>query len=258
MVSAKNPVLVGKIRSITYFFNFTIEIFYQIIPTFKTKNVSALVLLRQILFTGVEALTLTVFAALVIGALIIVQASAINPNFVHSQMLYSILLIIITRELATLIPALIVIARSGTAISTELGNMVINEEVEAILSFGISPISYLVVPRVFALVFSLLPLAFFFNFIGLFGAGIISFLFYDVDFMDFVLKLAVELSIKDILLTISKSVLFGLSIAIIACYNGLSVQKASTEVPQKTSRAVVESIGTIIFIDVLLALLFQI
>jgi len=209
------------------------------------------VFLRQILFTGFDALGIVILTSLSIGALIIVQANSVNENFAQSQMLYTILVTIITRELATILPALIIVARSGTAISTELGNMVLNDEVEAVVSFGISPISYLVIPRLFAVIFALLPLAIFFNFFSMAGSGVIAFLFFDIDVTDFILKLTSELKLGDFLFTFVKCAVFGWSIGMISCYNGLKVFQASTEVPQRTSKAVVQSLAAIIIADIL-------
>lgn len=172
-------------------------------------------------------------------------------------MVMTILVTVITRELATFIPALIIIARSGTAIASELGNMVINNEIESIISFGISPISYLVVPRVFGVIMSIFPLAIFFNAAGYLGSGLVLQSFYDVDFLDFITRISAELKLDDLLKIFIKSVIFGFIIGVVSSFNGLSVQKASTEVPQRTSKAVVQGFAGIIVFDIIIALLFN-
>ncbi|HOV38866.1 MAG TPA: ABC transporter permease, partial [Spirochaetales bacterium] len=99
------------------------------------------VLIMQILFTGVEALGIIAIISLALGVVIIVQGSTILPQFGQGQLVYTILITVITRELGPILTAFIIIARSGTAIATELGNAIISHEIEAYISFGINPIS---------------------------------------------------------------------------------------------------------------------
>ena len=107
------------------------------------------------------------FIALALGALIIVQGNSILPRFGQGKLLYTLLVIVITRELGPLLTAFIIIARSGTAIATELGNMVISHEIEAYVAVGINPIAYLVVPRFLGVTVSMVLLTVYFNFFGL-------------------------------------------------------------------------------------------
>jgi len=235
---------------------FGIETFRRLFTFHKQKQIGFTVLLRQILFTGYEALPLISFLALSIGGLIIIQGNNILGNFGQGQLVYVILVTVVVRELSSILTALIVIARSGTAISTELGNMVINEEIDLLLSCGISPISYLVVSRVVGVVVALFTLTIFFNIAAVFGGWLFSTFFYPINFNYFFSQLFSQMTIADILIGVLKSIIFGIGIALISCYQGLKVKLASTEVPQRTIRAVVLSIVFVVFSDIVVTALF--
>ncbi len=178
------------------------------------------------------------------------------PGFSQSKIFYTILVSVVVRELAYILTALIIIARSGTAISTELGNMVINDEIDALQSFGISPINYLIVPRVLGLIISMITLSIFFNAFSMFGAWFLSSVFYSLDIQTFTYALFSELTIRDIIASLVKSSIFGFTIALVSSFEGLKVVFASTEVPQRTIKAVVWSLTLIIIFDILITISF--
>ncbi|MBI2417773.1 MAG: ABC transporter permease [Ignavibacteriales bacterium] len=222
----------------------------------KERNIGAIVLMRQILYTGYEALSIISLIAFAIGGIIIIEGNAILPGFPQSKIFYSILVSVVTRELSCLLTAFIIIARSGTAISTELGNMVVNHEIDALLTFGISPISYLVVPRVIGVLVSLVTLTIYFNVAAIFGTWLISAFFSPVSLSEYLFFVFSELTILDIFSSLLKSISFGFAVALISSYYGLSVNMASTEVPQRTIKAVVKSLSAIIVLDVIITALF--
>ena len=239
------------------FLAFIVEVLRYMLSFFKQRQISMMVLLRQILFTGYEALSLISIIAVAIGGLIIIEVSTILGNFGQSEILYPILISTVIRELSGLMTAFIIIARSGSAISTELGNMVVNNEIELLQSIGISPLSYLVVPRLVGVVVSMACLSVYFNLVAIIGGWLFSSFFASIPFSVFSNHLLTEMRIADILQSIVKSIVFGFCIAIFSCYQGLSVVRASTEVPQKTIKAVVYSFASVICIDVIITVLFS-
>jgi phospholipid/cholesterol/gamma-HCH transport system permease protein len=245
-----------KIDRITYFSGFFKLVIVELALFPKRKQVTATVLIRQILFTGFEALKLVSLIGLTIGGIIIIQGMGLLENFGQSDLVYTILIMVITKELGPIIIAIILIARSGTAISTELGNMVVNHEVEALYSFGVNPISYLIIPRILGVMISFFALSIYMNLAGLLGGYLVANIFSPFSFIEFGTKLMQKLTVKDAVVSQIKSLVFGFIIAIISCYQGLSVNYASTEVPQKTIKAVVSSLSWIIIFDILIALIY--
>ena len=105
--------------------------------------------LRQIYFTGVEALKVVILVSLALGTVTIVEVGT-QLSFLGGgiEFIVPVLVLVMFRELGPLLTAIIVIGRSGTAIATELGNMVIAQELDAIQAMGINPIYFIVTPRI--------------------------------------------------------------------------------------------------------------
>jgi len=243
-------------KSSADFFCFVLDTFTQLLRPLGKHRLSWTIITRQVLFTGYEALPLISLIALGVGGLIILQGYNLLSTFGQGIWLHRILVTVVINELSGLITALVVIARSGTAISTELGNMKVNREIALLKSFGISPNSYLVVSRVWGVVASMLVLAVYFNIIAVVGGWLFTRLFFPLGFRSFIYDFIGVLSISNLLMALSKSLVFGLIISITACYQGLSVSRASTEVPQRTIKAVVNSISAVILADMLITWLF--
>jgi phospholipid/cholesterol/gamma-HCH transport system permease protein len=250
--------LVGKVRNVLYALGYFFQILKESILFMQRKQVAFKVLVMQIYFTGVKALSIIGFIALAMGAIIIIQGGAILPQFGQGDLLYIILISIITRELGPILTAFIIIARSGTAIATELGNMVVTHEIEAYVATGINPVSYLIVPRFLGVILSLVFLTIYFNFIGLFGSYFITQLVKPVDFITFFKSLLAVLKFEDILTSLIKSFVFGIIISTVATYHGLKVKTASTEVPQIVIKAVGHGFILCIVANVLITLLYYI
>lgn len=214
------------------------------------------VISAQIYFTGWQALPLITVLALAAGTIAILQSSAQLNLLGGSSMVGNILVVIIVRELGPLITALIVIARSGTAVASEIGNMRVNREIEALEVMGIHPLSFIVFPRLIGGVISVLCLAFYFNLIALLGGYAVSRAITDLPFWYYLDSLVLALSFDDLFLFLAKNTFSGLIIFVVACQQGLSVQSSSHEVPQVTARAVVHSIVAVTGFNVLVTILF--
>lgn len=210
----------------------------------------------QIYFTGWQAMPLITVLALAVGAISIMQSSAQLSMLGGTSMLGNVMVMIIVRELAPLITALIVIARSGTAVATEIGNMKVNREIEALQLMGINPLSYIVFPRIAGGVLSVLSLGFYFNAIALLGGFIVSRAIHNIPFSFYFESLAAAFSGVDFILFLIKNGFSGLIIFVLACYQGLSIGSSSHEVPQITTKAVVHSIIAVTALNLLTSLLF--
>lgn len=243
-------------KSITDFFLFLAETVNELVNLRSNRHVSILVVMRQILFTGVEALPLIGFIALAIGGLTIMQGYAFLSNFGQGIWVHIILVRVVVSELSGIITALVVIARSGTAISTELGNMVVNREIKLLRSYGISPVGYLVVSRILGVMVAMLVLTLYFNIIAVLGGWLFSQFFNHLEFRAFMNDFLAVLTLPQVLMSLLKSVLFGWIIALTASFQGMSVRQASTEVPQRTIKAVVNSIFAVIIADITISWIF--
>jgi phospholipid/cholesterol/gamma-HCH transport system permease protein len=247
-----------KARDYAYALGFFYQVLKETALFMRRKQVAFKVLVLQILFTGVEALSIVSLIALSIGAVIIVEGSTILPRFGQTSLLYSILIVVITRELGPILTAFIIIARSGTAIATELGNMVVSHEIEAYISVGINPISYLVVPRVLGMTISMVALTIYFNFFGLFGSFIVSQLVKPVPFLEYFRALLQTIQLRDILSTVVKSFVFGVIASVVATFQGFKVAVSVTEIPRAAIKAVGQGFVLCFLADALITLIYYV
>ncbi|PIS09857.1 MAG: hypothetical protein COT73_12515 [Bdellovibrio sp. CG10_big_fil_rev_8_21_14_0_10_47_8] len=199
------------------------------------------VISAQIYFTGWQAIPLISVLALASGGIVILQSSS-NLNLLGgAQMIGNLLVVIIVRELGPLMTALVVIARSGTAVASEVGNMRANREIEALESMGINPLSYIVFPRIVGGVISVVCLAFYFTVISLIGGFLLTKLLQDLPMAFYLDSLANALAFEDLWLFLLKNIFSGIIIFVVSCYQGLSV-KRSPFVPLLLSVLVIEDI----------------
>ncbi len=200
------------------------------------------VISAQIYFTGVQALPLISVLAVASGGIVIMQSSSQLGLLGGKEMIGNLLVIIIVREIAPLLTALVVIARSGTAVASELGNMKVNRETDALEVMGINPLSYIVFPRLVGGILSVLGLAFYFTVVALMGGYLLTSLVHDLPFSFYVDSLAQAFTAEDVLLFLAKNTFSGAIIFVVCCYQGMLVQNGPEEVPQFTTKAVVNSI----------------
>jgi phospholipid/cholesterol/gamma-HCH transport system permease protein len=258
MISALGRWTIKKIKGLLYAMGFFFQVITEAALFIRRKQVAVKVLVMQIYFTGVKALSIISFIALALGVIIIIQGKTLLPQLGQGSLLYTILIIIITRELGPILTAFIVIARSGTAIAAEIGDMVVTHQIEAYLATGINPISYLIVPRFLGVTISLMLLTLYFNIVGLFASYLFTQIFSPMPFAEYFQKLMSTLQFSDIIISILKSFIFGVIISLVATHNALKVKTASTEIPQVVIRSVGQGFILCIVANVFVTLLYYI
>lgn len=234
-----------------YFAAFVNEVFFDLVNFKNNQSISLDILIRQIYFSGYQALGLIRLIALLLGVVIIVEGHTLLGAVGQTDWIYQVLISALVRDVGPFIVSFVIIARSGTAIATELGNMVVNREYDALRVMGISPISYLVSPRVLGIAFSQLILMTYFIVIGFLGGFLVSNLFMALPFIDFIDHIASILTPADLISMTFKVVVSGFFVGVIACYQGLSVRRSYTEVPQAAIKAVGRSIVAVCIIQVI-------
>ena len=161
------------------------------------------------------------------------------------------------RELGPVLSALMVAGRVGSAISAELGAMVVSQQIDAMRALGTSPVRKLVTPRIIALIVTLPLLTITADLIGIVGGGIVARQIYGLDPSVYIESAKVGVSTSDILGGIIKPLVFGLIIALVACYRGLNTSGGTVGVGRSTTNAVVTASINIIIADFFLSKLLQ-
>jgi phospholipid/cholesterol/gamma-HCH transport system permease protein len=213
------------------------------------------VLVKQIYFTGVQGFKTITPIALVIGMLTIVQMFVIAPRIGAEDLIGKVLIAIIVRELGPLLTAIIIIGRSGTAIATEIANMMVSDEFDALESIGIDPIRFIVYPRVAGMMISLTCLVIYFNVVGLLGGFLVARVIgISLPFETFFNTLFSAMSIMDLVVIVFKSLFMGAAIAVIAVMQGFKVGRNAMMVPVAATNSVVNSLLAVFLVDGLITL----
>ncbi len=213
------------------------------------------IVLDQIRFTAVQALPLLSVVALAIGAIVITEVHAQAAQLGLGEVLGGILTTVVVREVGPLLTAVLVIGRSGTAITAELATYSVLGESESLEALGVDMLQYHVLPRILAMAVSVAVLTVWFDTVVLLGGSVVAVLAGGaVSLADYAASVRLALTPADLWLTLLKSGLFGTGIAILSSYEGLLGGRKSTDIPQCVTRGVVASL---LFV-VLLATVFSV
>jgi phospholipid/cholesterol/gamma-HCH transport system permease protein len=202
------------------------------------------VLSRQVLFTGIEAMRFISILAVALSVSIVAQVNLWATKLGQSQLLGPVLVTVVIRELGPLLTNFMVIARSGTAVAAELGQMQVAGEVRALDAQGLDPFTYLVVPRVVGMVISVSGLTVLFCAVTL-VAGYLFGLMMGAPLGPAVLYfqgIVGDLDGRDVINISVKTVLPALLSGCICCIEGLGVSESITQVPQASTRALQKSV----------------
>lgn len=216
------------------------------------------VFLRQVLFTAIDGSQMAINMGFSVGIILIVNAAKwLNEYGGSFTQIAPFLLSITVREVAPLIANLLVIGRSGIAISTEMANMRVLGEIDVLEGQGIDPMTYLVMPRVMATSLSILSLAFI-TLIAMYGSAyLVGYATGEISegFWDFTRDLLEGLAFKDALYFFSKTLITGLFIGAVVTTEGLKAGRVATDVPRLASSSGVAALTTFFIVTAILTLL---
>jgi len=218
------------------------------------------VLARQILFTGFQATAFVSVLAMLVGVSVVVQAQLWTANLGQKALLGPILSMVIIRELGPLLANFIVIARSGTAIATELASMRVTNETHVLDAQGIDPFIYLVLPRVIGAAVSIFCLTVIFIAVSILSGylcGVLMGVSANSPWM-FLKSVLAALRPADVVNLLAKTFIPGSLTGAICCMEGLTIRGLSTEIPQAASRAVVRSIRALFITSAVISILMYI
>ncbi|HEY5761696.1 MAG TPA: ABC transporter permease [Rhodocyclaceae bacterium] len=203
---------------------------------------------------GAQALPVTALVGLLIGVVLSYLSALQLRNFGADAFIVDILGIGIIREFAPVLVAILVAGRSGSAITAQLGAMRVTEEIDALAALGISRSLRLVLPRVLALGVAVPLLVVWTSIAGLIGGMVSAQLQIGLDMGFFVETLARVVPAANLWLAGAKGIVFGLSIALVACHFGRQVRPNTNSLSINTTASVVVSITTVIVLDALFAI----
>src|SRR5258706_1335893 len=208
--------------------------------------------LRQVYFTGVTAATGVVLRASFLGALII--AVTLDVLDADVDLAVKMLLWVVFREIGPLAAAVVVILRTGTAISAELAMMRVSGQTRVLRYLAINLYDYLVVPRVAAVMLSTMALTFYIQALAVLGGLLLSPFIINVSFMELAGRFFELFAPVDLYYSTIKSLLFGFAIAACCCWHGLNPPNLTQNaVPMAVTRAVTQSAMLVLGINAIFA-----
>ncbi|MCK9229975.1 MAG: ABC transporter permease [Syntrophales bacterium] len=206
---------------------------------------------------GVQGLPIVGLISLLVGLIIAFMSSLQLKPLGGNIFVAPLVGIAMVKELAPLMTAIIVAGRSGSAFAAELGTMVVNEEVDALVIMGFDPMKFLVVPRVMAAFIVVPLLTLYADLFGLAGGLVVGVLGLDLTFMTYINQTGNSIAVSDITTGLIKSVVFAAIISGIGCHRGLRVERGAEGVGTATTSAVVTSIFLIVLADSIFAVVFH-
>ncbi len=211
---------------------------------------------------GVNSLLIISLSSVTVGMIFSLEVVYILRIFRGETFVGAMMGVTMGRELAPVMTALMLIAKNGSAMAAELGTMKVTDQISAMETMAVSPIHYLVVPRLIASVLVYPALTGLANALGILGAYVVSVLFEGVDSARFFDRLYFWVDPKDVYGGLIKAAVFAVIITTISCFYGLTTRQGAKGVGESTTKAVVASsvavlVADYVLSDILISLLYD-
>jgi len=204
---------------------------------------------------GAEALPIVTLISLLVG-LILAFVGAVQLAMFGAQIYIADLVSLGTvREMGALMTAVIMSGRTGAAYAAQLGTMNVNSEIDALKTMGISPMQFLVMPRMLALAFMMPLLCLYADFMGILGGALVTTSVFDVSLMQYVHEARRIVQVDDFSIGLFKSLVFAVLIATAGCMRGMQCGRSASAVGDAATAAVVNSIVYIVVADSVITLI---
>ncbi len=230
--------------------------YWTFLSPFKGKPIRVRASISEMVKTGYNSIPIVAVISFFVGIILALQAAYQLKKVGALIYVANLVGVSITRELGPILTAIIVAGRSGSAFAAEIGSMKAAEEVDALVSMGINPVRFLVVPKLIALMIMLPALTIFADFIGILGGLLLSKAVLDINPYNYFQQTVNALLIKDVMTGLVKAWAFGVVITIVGAYQGFKVEGGAEEVGRRTTASVVASIFLVIVFDLFFTTLF--
>jgi phospholipid/cholesterol/gamma-HCH transport system permease protein len=247
------PSVIGnelKMRTLS-FQNYTLLTIQSVRDIFTTTRYFT-DLLTQMDLIGVGSLQIIVVALFCVGGVVVMNSASQFSRFGETVLTGDAVSLVLLRELGPVFTALLVAGRNATGMASELGSMVVTEQVDAMRGLGIDPVRKLMTPRVVAMVLVLPLLAVVGDCSGLFGGYLVASITLHLSAEQFWTRAVHALVFGDLVTGFTKPIVFGFIIATVACHEGFRVKGGTAGVGRATIAAFVVSSVTVLVVDLFL------
>ncbi len=214
-------------------------------------------LLYQIEGAGPSALAIITLISTLVGMILAFVGAVQLRQFGAQIYIADLVGLGMAREMGAMMTAIIMAGRTGAAYAAQLGTMQDNEEIDALRTMGISPIEFLVLPRLLALCFTMPLLCIYADFMGIVGGAIVSASMLDISFFQYFQQVQNAVALKHFLIGIVKAGIFGVLVATAGCFRGIQCGRSASAVGFAATGAVVTSIVLIVVADAAVTIVCQ-
>ncbi len=213
--------------------------------------------LNQVEFIGVGSVFIIVVTGLFSGMVLALQTVHSLRQYGAESTVGGIVAISLMREISPVFAALMVTARAGSSMAAELGNMRVTEQVDALVTMAVSPVQYLLSPRLIASIIVVPLLCILYTCVGLSGAYLVAVKWNGIDPGAFLSYIESFVVLNDFVMGNTKAAIFGALISTLSCHQGFFVKGGAKGVGQATTRAVVQSAVAILIANYIITSLMN-
>jgi len=206
---------------------------------------------------GAMALPIVSLISFLVGVTLAYSGAIVLRRFGGDIWVADLIGVAMTREMGAMMAGIVLAGRTGAAYAAEIGSMKANEEIDALTVLGISPIRFLVLPRVLALGLMMPLLALYANCLGILGGMAVAYTTLDIPPAAYWVEMLTIVDLPDVTVGVIKSIVFGLIVGLSGCRRGLQAENNASGVGQAATSAVVTAILYIIVADAVFAILFH-
>lgn len=257
-VSKLGMITIEKLSQIFLFLSFLGELANDILQVLLSpRKLQWRSILYNIQVTGYRALPIIGLLSFLIGVVLAYQMGLQLETYGANIYVVNFSSIAVLREFGPLIAAIIVIGRTGSAFTAELGTMKVTAEIDAIQTMGLSPINRLVTPKLIGLLIALPLLTLWSDIFGMLGSMMMSHIMLDVDARAYISRFIEVTDLSTYLLGLCKAPVFAIIIAAVGCFQGLQVESNAESIGKQTTKSVVQAIFLIIVADAGFSVVFS-
>lgn len=229
--------------------------FFEAFGSFKRFQWPSII--SNINSTGINALPIVALLSFLIGVVLAYQMGLQLQTYGANTFIAYLSGMAIFREFSPLITAIIVAGRTSSSFTAQIGSMKVNEEIDALLTMGLSPTELLVMPKVLGLLIVFPLLIFWSDVFSILGAMFMANSMLNISFYDFLLRLKDSVGLTQLMLGFYKAPAFAIVIALVGCFQGFRVEASADSVGSQTTKSVVQALFLIIIVDAAFSIVYS-
>jgi phospholipid/cholesterol/gamma-HCH transport system permease protein len=253
-VGHKTLLFFGRVSDAT---QLTLDAMYwMVVAPVRGKGLRWRSTIEQMVLIGINSIPIIGVLSFLVGMILALQGAYVLRDFGADIYVADLVGITMTRELSPLVVAVILAGRSGSSFAAEIGTMKVSEEVDALITIGLNPTKFLVVPKLLGIVVMQPCLTLMSDVIAMTGGMMVGTSLLDLGWQKYITQTRNALLLQDIVTGLIKAVIFAIIIALVGCYEGFQVEGGAEGVGLHTTSSVVKSIFLIIFADLIVTAFF--